>query len=175
MSIASPDIRNYTVGKGSVFIRVTGETNFRHIGNCPTFEFTPTIEKLEHFSSMAGVRTKDRTEVLSKTGTLNIVMEEITIENLRLALLSSAISDESGGDKSIPIFDSNAVRCEVKFVGNNDIGPKYEWYFGVVDILPSDAIPVISEEWMQISIEGECSVISGSDSFGTVQQVSEGT
>ncbi len=47
---------------------------------------TPTIEKLDHFSSLTGVKSKDRTEILSSAGTLDITFEEMTAENLRLAL-----------------------------------------------------------------------------------------
>lgn len=172
MAVASPNIVNYTVGKGSVHIRVSGDTNFRHIGNCPVFSFTPTIEKLEHFSSMAGVKTKDRTEILSKSGTLNITFEEMTPENLRLALLSAAPVDGSGGDQILDIFTQSAIRCEVKFVGNNDIGPKYEVLFHQVDFIPSGEIPWISEEWMQVELEGECAAVNGS--FGIATKIADG-
>lgn len=172
MPVASPNIVNYTVGKGSVFIRVSGETNFRHIGNCPVFSFTPAIEKLEHFSSMEGVKTKDRTEILSKSGTLNITFEEMTPENLRLALLSAAPTTESGGDQELTIFTSSSIRCEVKFVGNNDIGPRWEVLFHQVDFIPSGEIPFISEEWMQVELEGECAAVNGS--FGIASKVEDG-
>lgn len=171
MAIASPDIRNYAVGKGAVFIRVTGETDFRHIGNCPVFTFTPAIEKLDHFSSMSGVKSKDRTEILSKSGTLNITFEEMTPENLRIALLG-VISEGSGGDQEISIFTESAIRCEVKFVGNNDIGPRYETLFHQVDFIPSGEIPWISEEWMQCELEGECAAVNGS--FGIATKVRDG-
>lgn len=172
MPVASPNIVNYTVGKGAVFIRISGETNFRHIGNCPVFTFTPTIEKLEHFSSLTGVKTKDRTEILSKSGTLKITFEEMTPENLRIALLSSAPTNGSGGDQNLDIFTQSSLRCEVKFVGNNSIGPRYEVYFAQVDFIPSGDIPWISEEWMQVELEGECGAVNGS--FGTASKVADG-
>lgn len=172
MAIASPSIQNYTIGKGAVHVRVSGETNFRHIGNCPEFEFTPELEELEHFSSMTGVKSVDRTEVISKKGTLRIVFEEITPENLALALLGD-LSNSSGGDQEIQIFSKSSKRCEFKFVGNNDVGPKYEWYFRQVDIIPSGGIQLLSEEWMQIEISGKVAAVSGD--FGTVTKFADGT
>lgn len=172
MPLASPNILNYTVGKGGVFVRLTGETNFRHIGNCPNFSFTPEIEELEHFSSMDGTKTVDRTIVLSKKGTLNVTFEEMTPENLRIALLGGDISTESGGDMEFSIFSNNAIRAEVKFVGSNDVGPREEWYFPAVDFIPSDEIPVISEEWRQIGISGKVSAVNGA--FGTWRYVRDG-
>ena len=52
-------IENYTVGKGLVSFKKTGATSFADMGNCTEFEFTPEIEKLDHFSSRTGVGFKD--------------------------------------------------------------------------------------------------------------------
>ena len=172
MALSSPNILNYTVGKGRVQVRLTGETNFRDIGNCPEFEFTPTIEKLEHFSSQTGVKSKDRTIVLSKAGTLRVVMEELTAENMRIALLGNAISAESGGDQEIEIFGSSSITAEVKFIGTNDVGPKYEYYFRSVDFIPSSSINLISDEWLQVEISGDVAAVSGS--FGTATLIADG-
>ena len=172
MALDSPNILNYTVGKGRVQIRVSGETNFRDIGNCPEFEFTPTIEKLEHFSSQTGVKSKDRTIVLSKAGTLRIVMEELTAENMRVALLGSAITVQSAGDQEIEIFSGSSVTCEVKFIGTNDVGPKWEYYFRQVDFIPSSSINLISDEWLGVEITGDVAAVAGS--FGTATKIADG-
>lgn len=171
MALDSPNILNYTVGKGRVQVRISGDTNFRDIGNCPEFEFTPVIEKLEHFSSQEGVKSKDRTVVLSKAGTLRIVMEELTAENMRIALLG-AISEQSGGDQEIEIFGESSIRAEVKFIGTNDIGPKYEYFFRQVDFIPSSSINLISDEWLGVEITGDVAAVSGS--FGTATKIADG-
>lgn len=168
----SPNILNYTVGKGRVQIRVSGETNFRDIGNCPEFEFTPTIEKLEHFSSQTGVKSKDRTVVLSKAGTLRIVFEEMTAENLRLALLSSAPALQSGGDQELEIFAASSITAEVKFIGTNDVGPKWEYYFRQCDFIPSSGLQLISDEWLSVEITGDVAAVAGS--FGTATKYADG-
>lgn len=172
MALDSPNILNYTVGKGRVQVRLSGDTNFRDIGNCPEFEFTPTIEKLEHFSSQTGVKSKDRTIVLSKAGTLRIVMEELTAENMRIALLGNAISLQSGGDQEIEIFGSSSITTEVKFIGTNDIGPKWEYYFRQVDFIPSSSINLISDEWLGVEITGDVAAVAGS--FGTATKIADG-
>lgn len=169
---ASPNILNYTVGKGRVQVRLSGETNFRDIGNCPEFEFTPEIEKLEHFSAQSGVKTKDRTVILSKKGTLRVVMEEITAENMQIALLSTAITTQTGGDQELSIFTSAQVTAEVKFIGTNDVGSKWEYYFPAVDFIPSSAIPLISDDWLKVELTGDVSAVAGS--FGTATRFAEG-
>lgn len=171
MALSSPNILNYTIGKGRVYIRVSGEADRRPIGNCPEFEFTPEIEKLEHFQAMSGVRERDRTVVLEKKGSLRIVFEEMTAENLRLALIG-ALSSGSGGDQEIDIFSESAIRCEVWFDGENDVGPKWNYYFPAVDIIPSGAIPLISEEWMQVELTGD--VQKSNNTFGTASYIADG-
>lgn len=172
MALASPNVLNYTIGKGVVYFRKTGLSDFRHLGNCPEFEFTPEIEKLDHFSSQSGVRSKDRTVVLEKKGTLRIVMEEITPENLALAILGEVSSGGSGGDEDISIFSESEITGEVKFVGTNSVGAKYEWNFLSVSFIPSAAINPISSEWMQIEITGEVAAVN--DVFGTVTKTADG-
>lgn len=157
-------VSNYYIGKGIVSFKKEGEGAFRDIGNCPEFEFTPTIETLEHFSSRAGVRTKDLTVVLEKSGTLRVVFEELTQANLLIAFLGE---ENSAGD--IDIFASNAVSGEVKFTGTNEVGNQFEVIFNKVDFIPSGAIPLISDEFLGIEITGEVAAVDGQ--FGTVSNI----
>jgi hypothetical protein len=172
MTIASPDIRNYTIGKGLIYIKTSTDAQRRAIGNCPEFEFTPEIEKLEHFSAMSGVRERDRTVVLEKKGTLRIVIEEMTAENLRLALLGT-LEDGSSGDQIIDIFSESQISAEVWFEGQNDVGPKWNYYFGRVDFIPSSGISLISDEWMTVELNGDVQKVNGT--FGTAEKVADGT
>jgi len=168
---ASPNVMNYTIGKGIVSIKLESDVDYRDIGNCPEFEFTPEIEKLEHLSSREGIKTTDRTEILSKKGTLRIVMEEITPENLEIALIGERTPSSSGQGDEIEIFSKSAVTASVKFVGTNDVGSKYTWIFNRVDFIPSSGINLISEEWLQVEISGDVTTVNGS--FGTVTETAD--
>ncbi len=160
-------VNNYTVGKGVVSFKKEGDLAYSDMGNCPEFEFTPEIEKLDHFSSRDGVRVKDRTIVVQKAGTLRLVLDEWTVDNLSLALLGS-VAEVSGKDV-IQIFNQNAVSGSVKFTGTNEIGPKYEWIFHKVEFIPGSSISLISDEWGTLELAGECAAVSGS--FGTVTEL----
>ena len=83
----SPLVDMYYIGKGIVSIQLDGESTYRDIGNVPTFEFTPDITTLPHFSSRYGVRAKDLEVVTEKNASLNIVMDEFTYDNLMLTLM----------------------------------------------------------------------------------------
>lgn len=162
---AAPSIANYYVGKGTVQFTPDGGVAFM-LGNCPEFEFTANIETLDHYSSQAGVRSKDRSVTLSKGGTLRIVMDEFSEENLRLALMGS--SDTGTFD----LLANDEITGEVVFTGTNSIGPKVRVTFNSVSFKPSSALNLISDEWGQIEVSGEVLAVAGD--FGTVDYVNEG-
>ncbi len=96
---AAPSIDNYYIGKGRVFWTPEAGVE-RDLGNVPEFEFTPELEKLAHYSSRSGVPTKDREVVIEKSATLRIVMEELSLENLRMTLMGGAAADDGSGKPS---------------------------------------------------------------------------
>ncbi len=161
----SPDVLNYMIGKGAVSIKLDGEATFRHVGNVSELEFTPEIEKLDHFSSMSGTKTKDRTVILQTGGTLRIVMEEITGENLQLALVGTRETN-SGGDVDIAIMSLAELKGAVLFVGANDVGQKITANFLSVDFSSGSPLSFISDEWGNIEISAEVLAVAGD--FGTI-------
>jgi hypothetical protein len=166
----SPNVLNYYIGKGEVSFKKDGDVAFRDLGNVTVFEFVPAIEKLEHFSSREGVRTKDRTVVIQKSGQVNLTMEEFTAVNLAIALLGDVSSDTLGREV-IEIFSSNAVSGELKFRGTNEVGPRYLWHFLKVDFIPGESVSPLSDEWGEMQLTGDVSAVGGS--FGTVTKLGE--
>lgn len=163
---ASADIRNYTIGKGIASFKKTGESTFRDLGNCPAFEFTPSAETLDHFSSRAGVKSKDRSVVVSFEGELKITMEEWTVENLALALMG-IVDEDSSGRPVIDIMQLSSITGEIKFEGTNSVGQKFTWLFNNVSFTPSATVSPISDEWGNFEVTGQV-LIDDSNKFGTV-------
>lgn len=156
-------VDNYYIGKGIVSFKKAGVGGaYVDMGNCPTFEFTPELETLDHFSSRAGVKSKDKTVVISKKGTLKLVLDEWTPENLAIALL-----DDTYSTGAIEIFGGTSVKGSVKLVGSNDIGQQFTVEFLNVEFIPSAALSFITDEWGQIELTGQVEV-DGTGSFGTV-------
>jgi hypothetical protein len=166
----SPDIANYYIGKGIVSFKGVGDVAFVDIGNVPVFEFTPDLTTLDHFSSRQGVKTKDRTVVIEKKGSIKMTMEEWTARNMAMALLGT-IDTNTAGQEVIDIFSTNAVSGELKFTGTNEVGPKWELHFLKVDFIPSAAISPISDEWGQLEVNGDVAAVAGK--FGTATKLSE--
>jgi hypothetical protein len=86
-AMTSPLVDAYYIGKGVVSIQLEADVAYVDIGNVPTFEFTPAITTLPHFSSRYGVRAKDLEVITEKSASINIVMEEWTHHNLMLAFM----------------------------------------------------------------------------------------
>lgn len=149
--MASPDIDNYTIGKGNVYFSDDGST-WVHVGNVPRFEFEQSLETLDHFSSMEGVKTRDLQIITGNTATLTIDIEEITNMNLQIALMTGTSKD---------IGSVTSVRKWVKLTQTQDYGPTREYIFPSVDFKPSGAIGFISEGIQTITLEGSVNVSLG--------------
>src|SRR5678815_6038088 len=121
-----PNTSNYYIGKGIVSFKKSGQDNYRDLGNATVFEFAPNITQLDHFSSRNGVKTKDRSVITEKSATINLTLEEWTLDNLRLAFLGGNVDANSSGNQAFAIFAANQIDGELRFVGTNDVGPRYE-------------------------------------------------
>lgn len=160
-----PNVLNYYIGKGVVSFQKEGDVGFRDVGNVPEFEFTPAIEKLDHFSSREGVRKKDRTVVLEKSATIRMIMEEWVAENLAMFALGE-VETNTAGDPVIDIFSVSEIKGALFFQGTNDIGAQVDILLHNVSFQPSSSINPISDEWGQIEITGE--VLDEGNGFGTM-------
>lgn len=168
-TLISPNTGNYRIGKGRFEFKRDGEVDFKHMGNAPEAEFTPTIERLDHFSSMEGTREKDLSVVIERGGTLTITLEEWTPDNLALALLGT-IDEGATGGPTVEIFDSDAITGELKFFSNNDTGPRWNFHWYNVSFIPSAALNPISDEFGQIEVEAEVLVSQTAPNVGKFGQ-----
>jgi hypothetical protein len=167
-SLISPNIGNYYIGRGSVYIKLLGESVYTDVGNCPTFEFTAKVTQLDHYSSQTGVKVKDFTAVTEISGSLTMVLEEFTARNMGFALLGLASGGPSPSQETIDIFSSPVIYGAVQFIGDNDVGPNYTVTFPLVQISPNKALSLISgNAWGTIDLTGDVLYDETSQGFGT--------
>ena len=83
----------YTIGKGKLLIKLSGESNFHDFGNAPDFKITEGITKKPHYSSRSGTKTKDKDPVTEQVATASFTVDDLKNENLRMWLMSNAITD----------------------------------------------------------------------------------
>lgn len=166
-SVAALNPDNYVVGKGKVYFNPTGAGDILDfpVGNVTEFELTPNLEKLDHFSSMTGTKSKDKSIVLQKGYAVRMVMEEWNPANMRLMLMGIPdVSDLT--EVIIPIGSENSVTGHLRYVGTNDVGPKWTFDLPDVEFSPTGSLNPISDEWGGMEVTGEI-LVQDDASFGT--------
>jgi hypothetical protein len=102
------DASKLLLGRGKVYFDRFDDngvkTGERFLGNCPTFEITPTVEDIKKYSSASAAGDLIASDVLRTSLALRIVGDEFSKENLAMALFgdnstlaqtTAAITDES--------------------------------------------------------------------------------
>ena len=162
---ASPDVNNYHIGKGIVSFKEEGGSTFTDLGNAPSFSYSPTVERLEHFSSREGVKTKDFTAITQVGATVTFTLDEITGTNLAFFALAEPGTDV-GGVITLNGLSKAEFKGEIKVVGTNDIGQKVD-FTASVSFIPSGDFNFITDEdnFSVITIEAEVQKGAGGE-FG---------
>jgi hypothetical protein len=166
MPFITPSTGNYYVGKGVVSFKKTGALDFRDLGNVESMQITTDGKPLDHFSSREGVKKKDFSVTVEKSGTVKLKCDEWVPENVALALLGD-VSLETGGDTVIEIYSQDKIEGELKFVGANDIGHKVNVDLFKVSFKPGATVDLISDGWGELDLTAE--MLANDDSrFGTI-------
>lgn len=143
---------NYSIGKGELFIAdwsSTGPGAYTSMGNCPSIEMEPTVERLEHYSSLSGLRNRDKYPIIQTAYTLTFDCDEIAAVNLSKYLLGS-----QSGEDILGLQNANQ-EYSLKFVAANPVGVKYTWNFWRCVLGPNGAMALIGDEWQVMSFSGE--------------------
>lgn len=165
--LVSPNVLNYAVFKGEVYFTPTGGAR-RHMGNATVFSMEPTVTKLDHFSSMTGIRSKDKTVVTEKSFTLSITLEEMTLSNFKIALLGGDIGADSvntteGGLQGFEIGAETSTNGVIEFFGTNEVGPQYDMRLYSVELSPDGAVEFIGDnDWANVALTGDVLAVNGS-------------
>jgi hypothetical protein len=152
----SPSVQNYHIGKGIVSFKETGAGTFRDLGNAPSFVYSPTVEKLEHFSSREGVKTKDFTAITTVAATVTMTLDEITGENLAYFALGE-VGTDTDGNTTISAMSKTEFTGTIMVAGTNDIGQQVD-FVADVSFVPSGDFSFITAEDEFTTIEIECEV-----------------
>ena len=151
----SPNVNNYHIGKGIVSFKEAGASVFTDLGNAPSFVYSPTVEKLEHFSSREGVKTKDFTAITQVGATITFSLDEITGHNLSFFALAEQGTD-TDGNITLSGLSKTEFSGQIKVVGTNDIGQQVD-FLATVSFVPSGDFSFITSEvdFTVIEIEAE--------------------
>ena len=149
----SPNVENLQVGKGIVSFKKEGDADYRDLGNVNSIILTPEVETLEHYTSRAGIKKRDRLVTLQQKATVKMVMEEITANNLAM-MVYGTVDEAAMGGPTVEIFGGQELKGALKFVGTNDLGPKITMILDNVSWTPSGDLQMISDEWNNMEVTG---------------------
>jgi hypothetical protein len=84
----SPISGDYVVGKGRLYAKVTGATQFQEIGDIDAMSISQANTVIERFSNQFGARTKTDSRITEQNANIAFTMLQATARNLALALMS---------------------------------------------------------------------------------------
>jgi hypothetical protein len=154
----SPDTINYVLSQANVQFTPTGGSQF-HMGNCTRFIYTPTVDKLEHFSRIAPVRVKDKTVIRQISATIQLTLEEVTEENL--ALFFQADANTSSINAMTDMNQEGVLTLD----GTNSVGNQLN-FTGKVSFNPAGDFDFLKEDWIEILLNAD--VLLDGGSYGVI-------
>lgn len=164
--VTSPDVSNLAVGKGFILFKPEHQSDFFHLGNVPTFTFTPKVIILDHYSAMQGTLLKDLSIVTEKSGEVKMDLEELTAQNIALLVMGDVGADGSGNPQ-VQIFSRSSLIGELQFYATNEVGPRWNVDLLSVNLTPSGAFdPIVDNAFVKMIIAGSVQAVDGV--FGTM-------
>lgn len=161
----------YFSGQGIVSIATRSGSpatpgTFRDVGNVPEFKVSLNTSVKEHKESRTGQRVSDGRLITEKKVTVSITLEELSKENLAMALLGTADSLPSAD--TVHLFSTAQVEYWVKFVGKNtlnaDKAVTVELFRVIFD--PLKELGVIQDDYAKFQLEGSALYDVANDTAG---------
>lgn len=145
----------FSLGKGILYIAEWVGTTppaavDTDIGNCPRMEVEVTEEKLEHYSSRASTKTRDKVVILEVGYDLSFDLDEIALVNLQRFLRATL-----SGTNVLLANTALSKEYALKFVSDNAAGPNETWEFWRLELSPGAAFNLISDEWSLLTFNGK--------------------
>lgn len=143
-----PSTNNYSIGRGKLFIAAFSggaPGAYSAMGNCPSIEYEPRVQRLPHYSSMQNLREKDLNPVIETDYQVRFNCDELAAANLNRYLQGTLNSGVIYGLQNLEAYFA------LKFIAFNPIGIRYRWDFWKGTLQPNGAIQLIGQEWQEMS------------------------
>lgn len=113
-STGTNNVQDYNLGRGIIYAAEldpsTGlPVEYRDLGNCPSFNLSVDIEELIHRTSRSGLSTVDKRLVISQTINFNLVLEELSADNLALFFSGLATTATNPAVAGIAEYQADAT------------------------------------------------------------------
>jgi hypothetical protein len=149
-------------------------TVWTHIGNIQRFQVTPTPTVQKHKGTMGPVKAIDFVNTTLIEMAFELQCDEWTKDNILMALLGQLATDTVGEYIKIGVAP---VRRQIKFTGNNAIGPKFEVILPSCFINAKEALEFIStsDDSAPMPLSGDILFDNTLQAFGTARSLTGAT
>ena len=176
LTVTTPSVSNYHIGKGVVSFKQTGQPSYLDLGNSPSFIYTPATTKKEHFSSRQGIKVKDFSALTEVGATVKFTLDEITGTNL--AYFALATVTPGAGFVTLTGLTQTVITGDIQVIGTNAIGQQVD-FTATVSFIPAGDFKFITDtdDFSTIEIEAEVQKNATDGSFGkwTIREQSSTT
>jgi len=150
-----PSVQNYTIAKGIVYFTEDGTNNRRDVGNCKSFNYTPSVQTKPHVSGREGVATVDYEPVTQVGAKVDFVLDEIVPENAAYIFLSD-VTTNTAGYPELKGLTKTQFKGILEIDGTSEIGTRMYW-IGQVTLTPSGSISLLeaTDNYAEIPISAK--------------------
>lgn len=103
--MSTPNVENYTLGRGMLYWDPWDATNLRYegeraLGNAPEISINMNVTFLDHYSSMSGFKSKDKTVVNELAPQITFALDELVSDNWQMLVFGSKSTVTQSADDS---------------------------------------------------------------------------
>lgn len=150
-------------------------TVWTHIGNIQKFAITPNATLIKHKNTQGPLKAIDKVATTLIEYTFEALLDEWTIDNLKMALLGQSDTDTAGEFIKIGV---EPVERQLKFVGAGKFGGRFEVLIPHAFINANAAIEFMSDgdnDFARLPLSGDLLRDATLGAFGTVQSLAGAT
>jgi len=103
--MSTPNVENYTLGRGMLYWDPWDATNLRYegeraLGNAPEISINMNATFLDHYSSMSGFKSKDKTVVNELAPQITFALDELVSDNWQMLVFGNKSTITQSADDS---------------------------------------------------------------------------
>lgn len=103
--MSTPNVENYTLGRGMLYWDPWDATNLRYegeraLGNAPEISINMNATFLDHYSSMSGFKSKDKTVVNELAPQITFALDELVSDNWQMLVFGNKSEITQNADDS---------------------------------------------------------------------------
>lgn len=127
--MSTPNVENYTLGRGMLYWDPWDAVNLRYegeraLGNAPEISINMNATFLDHYSSMSGFKSKDKTVVNELAPQITFALDELVSDNWQMLVFGDKTSVTQSADDSNSVVIASPLKGRYYDLGLRAIASK---------------------------------------------------